>query len=163
MITQEQYDYCKRVLEKYIPETDLDDCLQETLLIICEMDTSNIKDICKYIIRSVYTNYKSNTSPYARKYKQKMYNRMIDIDQIEDDVPEEDVGDDIFSMIDILAEIDSFDGACWWEKEAVKRKVLENKTFRELAVEYNISESQIQYSFYKTIKKLKKYILQKYG
>lgn len=162
MITQEQYDYCLDKIKQIVPPAEAEDVLHEILLQVLEGETK-IDDVPAYIISSAYRSFYSKTSPYARKYKPEMYNNMQDIESIEDEVPEEDAGDDIFSTIDILAEINSFDGACWWEKEAVKRKVLENKTFRELAVEYNISESQVQYSFYKTIKKLKKYILQKYG
>lgn len=156
MITQEQYNYCLGKIKQIVPQTEAEDVLHEILLQLIESEVK-VDNIPAYIISSAYRSYYSKTSPYARKYKPEIYDRGVDIDQIE----AENESGDIF--IDIVSEIDSFEGVCWWEKEVVKRKILENKTFRTLAVEYNISESQIQYSFYKAIKKLKKYILQKYG
>lgn len=160
MITQEQYNYCLDKIKQIVPPNEAGDVLHEILLQVLGREVK-VDNIPAYIISSAYRSYYSKTSPYARKYKTEIYDRSVDIEQIEDEVQD----GDIFNKydIDIVSEIDSFDGACWWEKEAVKRKILENKTFRELNVEYNIPESQIQYSFYKTIKKLKKYILQKYG
>lgn len=158
MITQEQYNYCLDKIKQIVPPNEAEDVLHEILLQVLG-EGSKINDVPAYIISSAYRSYYSKTSPYARKYKQMIY--CSTDDQIEDEVQD----GDIFNKydIDIVSEIDSFEGVCWWEKEVVKRKILENKTFRELEVEYNIPGSQIQYSFYKTIKKLKKYILQKYG
>lgn len=162
MLTEEQYNYCLARIKTIVPESAAEDVLHEILLQVMESGVV-IDDIPAYIISSAYRSYYSRTSPYARKYKP-MIQGDIDLTRLSDVLPEDyDVDEFDCYAVDIVKEIDNFDGACWWEKEAVKRKILENKTFKELAVEYNIKESQIQYSFYKTVKKLKKHILEKYG
>lgn len=154
--SKEQYDYCFNALKKYIPEEPLKDCLQETLLIVCEMNFKDTpENTCKYIIRSTYTNYFSNTSSYAYKFRNKRISDLCDISMLEEEIPEEPTEIDNF---DIFSAIDKVKTSCWWEKEVVKRKILEGKTFKELAKEYNLSVNQVVYSYYKTIKNIKKSI-----
>lgn len=154
--SKEQYDYCYEHLKKCIPESAVEDVLQEILLQICEKGDDDINDVISYIISSAYKSYWSNTSPYAKKFKQVPFqDNLIDISLIEQEIPEEPSEVDNF---DIFAEIDNVENACWWEKEAVKRKILEGKTFKELAKEYNLSVNQVVYSYYKTIRNIKKSI-----
>lgn len=154
--SKEQYDYCYTQLKKYIPESEVGDVLQEILLQICEQENDKINDIIAYVLAAAYKSYWSKYSPYARKYKSSpLENNLVDISLIEEIVPEEPGEIDNF---DIFAEIDKVENACWWEKEVVKRKILEGKNFKELAKEYNLSINQVVYSYYKTIRNIKKSI-----
>lgn len=154
--SKEQYDHCYKTLKKCIPENAVGDVLQEILLQICEKGDEDINDIEAYVIGAAYKSYWSRYSPYARKFKQNpLHNNIIDISMIEEEIPEEPSEIDNF---DIFSAIDEVKTSCWWEKEVVKRKILEGKTFKELAKEYNLSVNQVVYSYYKTIQNIKKSI-----
>lgn len=145
-MTDEDYKYLLGVLHnRYkIPLEDAKDVLQDVLLQLLERP-KDIKDVNAYIIRACYRSYYSNKSKYLPKE--------ILCDTLPEIEPEYEEVVDIDKVIDF---IDKSDSCCWWEKELVKRKNLEDKTFKELSDECNLPHWGVEYSYFKTIKKLQK-------
>jgi len=144
------YNALLREVERYIPKEDAPDVLHE---IVTQMLSENVprNDYMAYAVSACWRSYHSKTSPYARKYGKNIITTELDG---RENIPDEK---DELDSVDILKMIDSCPEVVWWCKEAVKRKILEEKTFKELAEEYDCTENQIVYSYYTTIRKIREY------
>lgn len=145
-MNEKDYYYILKTIKKYIPEQEAQEVLHEVILQVLENPPQKLTN--EYIIRACFDSYYSKTSPYARKKLREVLVDYKDIDAIEE-IEEDNL------PIDICKYIDEVEGLSWWEKECVKRKNLEGKTFRELSIEYNIPGYTIQYSYKKAIKKIR--------
>lgn len=137
-------------IAKRICGTKAEDVLHTLLLQILEKeDTSYIENWDSYISKSIYVSAYSKTSPYNR-----IWNRLQVVEWNDDiEYPDIEPQEDIWTAIDDAP-------FSWWEKEVFKRKVLEEKTFQEIADEAGINIGQAYYSFNKVRNWLKKHINQ---
>ncbi len=149
---EKTYKYLLTTLKKYIPRDKVEDVLQEVLSEVYSK-TELPRDIIAYVLRASWRSYNSNTSPYAKA-------RSCFVTDELPDIPD-DSGEGVIDIDKVIAWIDSVSEICWWEKELVKRKHLEQKSFKELSKEYGIPESKVQYSYYKSLKKLQNLWAQK--
>lgn len=147
-MTEKEYNDILKDILKYIPEQEAQEVLQEVLLQIYETGGEERKLNPEYIRNACYRSFYSKTSPYARKkLREKLTGELIEAvedEEYEDELPE-----------NICKYIDSTDGLSWWEKEALKSKYLEGKSYKELSVEYNIPIHTVQYSVGKAIRKIR--------
>lgn len=158
-LIQERYDIWVADIETFIPKTEAKDVLDSVLLSMLERDKKITDFGCPdcYIINACKTAYFSKTSAYNREYERHIHTSNIDDENVEDVVEEDD--DEIPDVLTIL-EAAPF---CWWEKELFKRKVLEDKTLKEMSEECNLSVGQVWYSYNKVRQWLKKNITYNYG
>lgn len=156
-IISDNYEKWVLKVSKVVPECDTKDVLH---YVIVSLYNRNIEDdfffnIDAYIVQSCRLAYYSKTSSY-NKYKVKEV-------QLGDNVIKEDDYDtEVEDDIDIWPIIDEAPFS-WWERELFKRKILEDKTFDELAKECNLSLGQVYYSYSKVRTWLKDKLSEKYN
>lgn len=149
--SDERYKELLKEVSRYVPPEDAADVLHEIMLQLLETDKL-CDDYKAYIVRSAYMSYNSTTSPYARKYARNVTE--VELDGREDTIPDET---DELSTVDIFKLIEETPDISWWEREALKRKILEEKTFKEVADEWCVTQDQAVYSYYKAINKIKQF------
>lgn len=144
------YQALLREAERYIPKADAPDVVHE---VVVQMLSENIPrdDYMAYAVASCYRSYFSKTSPYARKFGRNITTTELDG---RENIPDEK---DELDSVDVLKMINECPCIVWWLKEVVKRKILEQKTFEELAVEYDLTINQVVYSYYTTIRRIREY------
>lgn len=151
-ITAKYNDWVEQ-LRKFIPGDEAIDVLHTVLLSVMERgleEGREIRNLDKYIIGSCRMAYFSKNSPYNRERGWREYpSDTIEPEQADTTDKEENEGKkDVWRLIDEAP-------FSWWEKEVFKRKILENKTFAELANETKLNIGQVWYSFAKVRKHLK--------
>lgn len=144
-MTTEEYNYLLNTLKKYIPKQDVEDVLQEVLVQIYS-DDKYPKDTA-YILRACYKSYYSKTSPYA-------YTKGITCVDEFPEIPYEE--EEVVDIDKIIKWVEDIKELSWWEKQCFLRKILEDKTFKELSKEYNEAQANIGYSFRKAKKIIQK-------
>lgn len=144
------YQALRREVGRYIPKEDVDDVLHEVIVQMLS-DERERDDYIAYAVAACWRSYHSKTSYYARKYARNIITTELDG---RENIPDEK---DELNEVDIIKMIDSCSEVVWWCKELVKRKIIEEKTFKELAEEYDITENQVVYSYYTTIRKIREY------
>lgn len=144
------YNALRREVERYIPVEAVDDVVHE---VVVQMLSENIPrdDYMAYAVSACYRSYFSKTSPYARKFGRNITTTELDG---RENIPDEK---DELDSVDVLKMINECPCIVWWLKEVVKRKILEQKTFEELAVEYDLTINQVVYSYYTTIRRIREY------
>lgn len=154
-ITEEQYNFWKKELLKFIPREDIQEVLHEVLL---QFLTGDYHPDCldAYIIGSCCRSYYSTTSPYARQE-----NKHLIVTEL-GNYDREDANLTDYEKLDILKYIDDLKGVSWWEKECFKRKILEDKTFKKLAEEYDLMDYQVIHSYKKVRNLLRKKLKKDY-
>lgn len=148
-LTDERYDKLLTEVGRYIPSDECAEVLHEVLCQMLEKDTK-CDDYASYIVRAAYRSYNSKTSPYARKYAK--YVTEVELDERVCEIPDEE---DELACVDVLKLIDECDTVSWYEKEVLKRKILEEKSFKQLAEECNLTKDQVVYSYYKAARKIR--------
>lgn len=144
-IDEAKYKLWVSELSKFIPASEVYEVLQEVLVRTLPKDIPD-SELDNYVIASAYKSYYSTTSPYARNAcKHLTIIGLENLDMADTLLPEID-------KIDVIEYINSIKGISWWERQCFMRKIIEDKTFDELAEEYNISRSQVVYSYYKVKK-----------
>lgn len=151
-LDNDNYSLLLREVSRYIPEEDCGDVLHEVLLQLLETNADK-EDWVSYAVRACYISYNSTTSPYARKYARNVTE--TELTGREYDLPDEEA--DELASVDILKMVADAEGVSWYEKELLKRKILEDKSFRELSDEYHLTHNQTEYSFYKAIARIRDY------
>lgn len=147
-LTDERYDKLLTEVSRYVPDDECAEVLHEVLCQMLEKDTK-CDDYASYIVRAAYRSYNSTTSPYARKHAHNVTE--VELSGREFDIADEE---DELACVDILKLIEECDGVSWYEKEVLKRKQIEGKTFKQLAEEYNLTKDQVIYSYYKAARKI---------
>lgn len=140
----------QKIVQCGIPEGDALDVLHSVILSLYERNLSEeyIRNIDTYIVSACRIAYFSPNSPYRKQYGREVpVGDDIDCEAVIDDDCEEE-------ELDIWTEIETAPFS-WWEKEAFKRKILEDKTLQEIADESNLSLGQVYYSFCKVKNYLK--------
>lgn len=150
-LTTERYETLIKEARRYIPAADADDVLHEVVLQLLESE-KELDDYPSYVARACWRSYKSTTSPYARKYGKG--NPTVELDGTEENIPDE-INE--LAGIDVIKQINECSSIVWWEKELVKRKILEEKTFEELAEEYDLTFNQVVYSYRTSINKIREF------
>lgn len=148
-LTTERYETLLKEARRYIPAADADDVLHEVVLQLLESG-NELDDYPSYVARACWRSYKSTTSPYARKYGKG--NPTVELDGTEENIPDEV---DELASVDVLKMIADTPNLCWWEREAVKRKVIEGKTYKEVAEEWDITPDQAIYSIHTAINNIR--------
>ena len=141
---EQNYEKWLKTAKKCVPADKAEDILHTVIIQLFDSKTplESIENIEAYIARSVWISYISNNSLYNRTWRSK---EVLGLDgDVEEpfDEPDLDEQDNVWTMIDQC-------GCSWWEKEIFKRKVLEDKTFAEIAEETHLSIGQVYYSFKK--------------
>lgn len=136
-ISSEQYYQALNEVLKYIPQQDAQDILHDILL-QPSLQEFNLSYICK----ACYKAYR------VKNRKEILTDDFKDLESSDEDVYQE--------PIDIIPFIDNCKSISWWEKELVKRRNLENKKFKEMAKECNLNLNKTSYSYYKTVRKIRK-------
>ena len=114
-------------------------------------DHNIVPDTDYYVIKSCKNSLYCKNSPYARKRDKHL--PFTDYDgELFEEMPEEDSDD--MESIDIWATIETIE-CSWWEKELFKRKVLEDKSFQEIADDTGLTVGQVYYSYIKVKNALK--------
>ena len=114
-------------------------------------DHNIVPDTDYYVIKSCKNSLYCKNSPYSRKRDKHL--PFTDYDgELFEETPEEDLDD--MEAIDIWAAIEIID-CSWWEKELFKRKVLEDKSFQEIADDTGLTVGQVYYSYIKVKNALK--------
>lgn len=151
-LSEKEYNLCLNTIKQRIPKSEAEELLHTVLLQLLEKeDDREGYGSVAHIIATCFKAYFSNYSPYKYNKHKLVFNS----DYLEEcDILEEE--DELADLPDYICDfIDNCKDISWWEKELVKRKHLENKTFKELAEETNIGERQVIYSYYKAIKKIR--------
>lgn len=160
-ITMNYNKWLERV-KTFIPSDEAGDVLNSVLLSILErnLDIENDVDCLEcYIVSSCKLAYRSPNSPYNRQLERHKHFLQFD-DGIatgnEDYADDND--DDEMKKVDIFKMI-AESPFSWYEKELFKRRLLENdgKTLKQMAIECNLSPSQVWY----THRKIKNYLKEK--
>ena len=141
---EQNYEKWLNTAKKSVPADKAADTLHTVIIQLYDSGTplESIVNLDAYIARSVWISYISNKSLYNRTWKSREV-LGVDVETPEPIDEEEDETDaDVWKMIDDC-------GCSWWEKEIFKRKVLEEKTFAEIAEETHLSLGQVYYSFRK--------------
>lgn len=144
-----------RRLKAYIPQDYITDVLNSVLLSLLEREyplTSLVHpDI--YVINACKMAWYSKESAYSRQLKRHVHTIPLDeAPELMDEEPEEDEENNCVEIIHIIDE----SPFCWWEKELFKRKVLEDKTLKEMSADCNLTVGQVWYSYNKVRKYLQK-------
>lgn len=141
---EQNYEKWLKAAKKNVPSDKAEDILHTVIIQLYDSKTplESIGNLDAYIARSVWISYISNNSLYNRTWhsKEVLESDFEPIEPIDEEI--EEIGCDVWDMIDRC-------GCSWWEKEIFKRKVLEDKTFAEIAEETNLSLGQVYYSFRK--------------
>lgn len=141
---ERNYEKWLKAAKKNVPTDKAEDILHTVIIQLYDSKTplESIGNLDAYIARSVWISHISNNSLYNRTWKSREV-LGVDVETPEPIDEEDDETDaDVWKMIDDC-------GCSWWEKEIFKRKVLEEKTFAEIAEETNLSLGQVYYSFRK--------------
>lgn len=155
MIDTARYNLWVKELKRFIPASEIHEVLQEVLVRTLPKNLSD-DELDNYVIASAYKSYYSTTSPYARNASKHLIVTSLDgYDTADTVLPEID-------KLDIIEYINTLPDVSWWERQCFIRKILEDKTFDDLAKECNLSRAQIVYSYYKVKKILENKIKNEY-
>lgn len=150
-------------IKNIVPEDEAGDVLNSVLLSMMERNINVDNDIdcleC-YIVSSCKIAYRSPNSPYNRQLGRHIKTINFD-DAISTGIADEEITDDEddnLKDVDIIKLI-ADSPFSWYEKELFKRRLLENdgKTLKEMAIECNLTPSQVWY----THRKIKTYLKDK--
>lgn len=159
---QMNYDKWLDRIKTFIPINDAGDVLNSVLLSMLEreLDVENDVDCLEcYIVSSCKLAYRSPNSPYNRQLERhKHFLQFDDAIASGEYIEDADNDDDEMKKIDIFKLIQESPFS-WYEKELFKRRLLENdgKTLKQMAIECNLSPSQVWY----THRKIKNYLKDK--
>lgn len=146
--------------KKFISEDDVYDVVDGIVLSLYERPQFTISeaDIDKYINGAAKISYWSSNSPYNRELENHIqYTELDDAQNVsfQPEIVEDD--DDLIRAHNLVEYINGLKDISWWEKQCFLRKVLEDKTFREMADELNCTIGQVFYSY----RKVKNYLAKK--
>lgn len=145
---EQKYDLWLKSVRQFAGE-DACDVLNDVLVYM--YDHNIVPDTDYYVIKSCKNSLFCRNSPYARKRDRHL--QFVELDGgFSVETPEEDPED--IELLDVWSAIEDI-GCSWWEKELFKRKVLEDKTFQEIANEVGLTLGQVYYSYIKVRDSLK--------
>lgn len=141
------YRYILDKVKEYAGD-DAEELLQTVLLQVYSKGLPKPNPI-GYILRSCWKSYHSTSSPFATNKL-----NFIELKDVEAEY-QEDEAYDIDKIIDAIYEMKDIP---WWDGQVVLRKILEQKTFKELSEEYGVSFDKVVNVYYSTLRKIRKNI-----